>query len=80
MFPTSGTRVAAPSSRLASLPVGGGCGLLVSLAMKGPTLPDRVIEGGSPCRSRRKRPRGDVPGPIDLLVTACAHQHRVGLR
>lgn len=66
MFPTVGTRVAAPSSRLASLPVGGGCGLFVSLGTEGPALVPRDIEGGAPCRARRPPPRGDIPGPIHL--------------
>ena len=70
MFPARGCIVAAPSSLLATLPVGGACGLLVSLAMEGNTLPDRVIEGGAPCGSRLKRPRVGVPEPIDLQVTA----------
>lgn len=64
VLPATGTSMAAPSSRLASLPVGGGWGLLVSLGVDGPTPPEHVIDGGAPWRSRRNRPRGDVPGPI----------------
>lgn len=59
-----GRRVAAPSSLLATLPVGGACGLLVSLAVDAPTLPEHVIEGGSPCESRLGRLRVGVTEPI----------------
>jgi hypothetical protein len=69
MSPVTGCIAAAPSSLLASLPVGGACGLLVSLAVEGPTLPDRVIEGGAPCESRLSRLRVGVPEPIPEIVS-----------
>lgn len=69
MFSVRGRILAAPSNALASLPVGGACGLGVSLALDLSVDPDCVIEGGSPCRSRLERRGVSVPEPIDLQVT-----------